>query len=219
MTAEALSGRCVQSPLLAPSRGKGFRKNRVVGSDPFKATEVHCDEPPSAADRVVAMWRPVYVPENTVLPEEIFAKVTEKYGPPAGPYVQALQTGTISGWYTPSGQNCSGLFGAVKAKPLAEDWTNAGASPSYQSPNSTYPKGPLLSAALYDPLSANNKMFLGCGPLVTLSLLDARNAGGAMMELDTTLTDPERYEAAYGENLKRVRSQANQGIPTAATKF
>jgi hypothetical protein len=177
------------------------------------------DEPPSAANRVVAMWRRVYVPENTALPEEIFAKVIQKYGPPTGTNAQTLQTGTISGWYTPSGQNCSGLYGAVKAKPFAEDWTNAGAPPAFKSPNSTYPKGPFLSDTLYDPLSVANKIFQGCGPLVTVSLLDARNAGGAMMELDTTLTDLERYEAAFGENLKQMRAQAKPGAATAATKF
>lgn len=182
------------------------------------------DEPPAAGGRVVAAWRRVYVPADTYAPEELFAKITEKYGPPTGPYAGPLQAGSISGWYNPAGANCPSLFGAVRARPLAQDWTESGRPAAIGSPNSTYVSGPALSIGLYDPLNVANKLTAGCGPLVTLSLLDAQGAARPAMELDMTLTDLENYILTYSASRKLLQAQAAKTDPAsgdgaAAIKF
>jgi uncharacterized protein YecT (DUF1311 family) len=186
------------------------------------------DEPPTAANRVVAVWRRLYVAAGTYTPEELFASIRKKYLDPAKA-LHEISSGSIHGWLQSRAPNC-GNYLYIPNRWLMQSWAENGRPAMYQTPTGPAKDG-MLPAALYDPLESSNNIYLHCGPVVAAEFLNsgyggtipAAGYGGVPMnQLDMSLSDFGRYAAIYAasrEALRKARADAPAASAAAPPKF
>lgn len=176
------------------------------------------DEPPAAAGKVLAVWRRVYMPGNTVSENEVIGALRTKYGNPPGTEVGRLD----NRWHTPDGYRCE--FRS-KELPLSINWTeNDKPVEMKQDDNKLMPDG-RLPEPYHDPLNPNYENAERCGPIMTAWIqfqspdLFQPERNQSMNWVEQTLTDIGPYMQAFRANGKTVQAAGSKGLASDALKF
>ena len=175
------------------------------------------DEPPSQANKVLIVWRRVYLEAGSVELRDIDAVLRQKYGDPA--YESNPMANVLYKWRMAGNDVCLNNHGGQRNHAISLNWRELGGEPAEVVFDGQPMPDSQLPSALFDPEHQTYSRSLNCGPVVS-AYLDFQ--GSRQMDsygrrskhvIEMYLTDIDTYLAAFRRN--REASKAKLAENTA----
>ena len=210
-----LAGRRASDPAAKAGSIAAMTSGRLFIRNDGKELVAIYDEPPAAANRVMAVWRRVIVPSEIASAESLLRGLVEKYGKLQDERGNPI--GSSLRWNDSGVTACAGMTSGGDRQQLMASWSDDG-SGDPPMPNfgmmitkplygATWPSILARSDASWPPpenRQAQEKQVAECGATVTALVLDGRMTQTQSVGLDITLIDVGKYLAAFHDSQKAL---------------
>jgi hypothetical protein len=156
------------------------------------------DEPPAAAETVLAAWRLFIVPAS-MSGDQVLADLQNKYGTPNS---GELRPNAPAVWFGPRGEPCLNTYDNGQFIDLSTFWRDEGKPVVFS--GAYFPQGPLIPLPLLDPTGDQSKAAANCGPFVTAQYFQSFTPGASPVMI-SMLSDIGRYADAYAAGSQNAR--------------
>ena len=197
--------------LLAPATsGKMF-----ISKDGNEVIAIY-DEPPSE-EKVLIVWRQVYMEPGSVQIRDIDAVLRQKYGDPS--YQSKPMSNDLYKWRAAGNDVCLSNHGGQRNHPISMNWREESGEPTDVLLDGQPMLDSQIPTALFEPKHQSYSRSLNCGPVVS-AYLDFQASRQMSFHghvrrdsIEMYLTDIDAYLAAFEKNRESSKAKLAEKAP------